>query len=411
MTTYSNFYSKVFVPFQRRTTWEKFSGNGGSQAGSPGPCRLEEHRHLGNNPDWRVQVLKSENATTLYTRRIIDFKPRSTLVTTQELIPGNSEKVSSVSRIRFANDPSDFVLENEEDTALRDLALKRLKQKLSSRSNQMNLLVPAAEIRELRGSIRAIAYAGIDVLKALIEIKKTKGKSAFQYASHAWLQFSFAISPTVGEVSDICGSIDDYLNDASGGRYTDYGAARKEWNTSAQTSVISAYGGNSPVKMQMRHKLSYRYTAGYKLPFRSSNDYSVGKRYGLEPGALVPTLWELTPFSWLYDYFTTMGDYLEDTFITDLAQPIYVVLTKKYTCHGAYNVLPAVGSWVKSSYIEGEQSSFDWTFVKRSSSGLTVPQRQLRFKTSDEISKNAVNKLLNLSSILVGGKAFSNRIK
>ena len=163
--------------------------------------------------------------------------------------------------------------------------------------------------------------------------------------------------------------------------------------------------------MRLQHRLSYRYTAGYKLPFRSSNDYSVGKRYGLEIGALVPTLWELTAFSWLFDYFTTMGDYLEDTFITDLAQPIYVVLTKKYTCSGRYDVLPAVGSWVKSSYIEGEQSTFDWTFVKRSSSGISVPNRQLRFKTADEIGKNAVNKVLNLSSILVGGKAFSNRIK
>lgn len=60
--------------------------------------------------------------------------------------------------------------------------------------------------------------------------------------------------------------------------------------------------------------------------------------------------------------------------------------------------------------VYGKPPKIDWFYTSRTLLSQ-LPSRQLRFKSVDEIGKNAINKVLNLASILVGGKAFSNRIK
>lgn len=372
------------------------------------PFTTQPYRDLVDKPGWKALVEKKLDASNPYTR--YDVKQIPGVFRSYESGVSSGVKFVCNGDFVFTTDPS-FLVSTADDNALRDLALARLKRKLSSRTNQVNVMIPLVEIRELRSVIRAIAYSTMDLIVALINIKKTKGKSAYKFAAHAWLAFSFGIRPTLIEANEILESIDSFIQKSGDGKFTDYGAAKKMWKTSATRTAAFGYNSTATFAGELFHQLSYRYTCGYSTPLKAANNYRLEDQFGLNFGAMVPAVWELTPFSWVFDYFSTIGAYLDDAFIADLTQTIYVVLTKKYVCNATFPVGRTVHGFNQSGYssLTGRNHGFKAVYVQRTPLS-SLPVRSLRFKTSDEIGKNAVNKLLNLTSVLVGGKAHSNRL-
>lgn len=365
------------------------------------PLGLPRVETLTKVPDYKVKILRGQDASSSYFRRNVHVKPMGYFTQNFGTVDyARSIRFDGFARCRPFVDPTKFV-SSTDDVALRDLALKRLKAKLAGRSNQVNLLIPAVELREMRSMITNIAVSGADLVRALIAIKKSKGASAWKFASHAWLNWSFGIAPTLSEIQSISQSIDSFMKDSEG-KYTDYGAARKQWVSSHGGSLSGAFKTTDSWKSQALHTLSYRYICGFRTKVRSANDYGIGSHFGLEFGAVIPAVWELTPFSWLWDYFSTMGDYLEDTFVSDSTSSIYVNLNKRYTCKGQIHPDVRGTSGVDGLSVIKTPGTYDiMEFTRTPLSQL--PSRSLRFKTSDEIGKNAVNKVLNLASILAGG--------
>lgn len=360
-----------------------------------------------SDPDWRTLIQTRKDASGAYYRREVTFKPRCQVVELDHT-PWVGVRARSKTTYIAGWDVLNVDVQSKDDAALKDLALKRLKQKLSSRSNQVQVMAPIAELREFRDLIKSLTFAATDLAVALLEIKRTKGKSAAKFASHAWLNWSFAVAPTISDIQNIRDAIADHLLNSGNKTFTDYGASKKEWHSSLRSTRSLGYADNTRITFEGNHRLSYRYVCGYKTPLRSSNDYSNRFDFGIEVGAIVPTLWELTAFSWLFDYFSTIGDYLEDTFTTDQTKTIYVNCTKKYNLSGTWTAdAPRGVKPVFASSVSGSGSSVDVSVVERSVL-TSLPARQLRLKTTDEIGKSAINKLLNLCSIAIGGKARSN---
>lgn len=351
--------------------------------------------------DYKTKILRGVDASSPYFRRDVQIRPLSYYVQNFGTVDtARKIKFNGFGRNRPYIDPTTFV-STADDAALKDLALKRLKQKLAGRSNQTNLLIPVVELREMRGMLTNIAVSGADLVRALIAIKKSKGASAWKFASHAWLNWSFGIAPTLGEIHTIAESIQSFM-DNQGAKYTDYGAAKKQWVSSHKGTLSCAYKTTDSWSSQATHTLSYRYICGFRTKIRSANDYGLASHFGLEFGAMIPAVWELTPFSWLFDYFSTMGDYLEDTFVSDSTSSVYVNLNKRYTCKGQIIVDVRGTSGVDGMSVNRTPGTYDiLEFTRTPLSQL--PSRSLRLKTSDEIGKNAVNKVLNLASILAGG--------
>lgn len=395
---------------EKRGSWHRSDTNETSLLASTasGIVQYNPRRIRTADPDWKVLVSRNQDASGYYFRRETSFQPKWS--EQKELCRQSGVTISSNTRCFYLDDPSLHLKDERVDFALRDQAIGRLKNKIGSRSKQVNVLVPLAELRELRGVIRALTYHGLDIAHALLQIKRTKGKSAFQYAAHAWLQWSFAIAPTVSEAIEISDAIQQHIEQSGGGKYTDYGVAKKEWTTVRTATFNTGYYAHADVVIRHRHKLSYRSAAGYTLPLTAGNLYDGRESFGLEFGALVPTMWELAAFSWLFDYFSTAGAFLEDVFVSDPQTAIYTNITRKYRCDITYEFAnPRVTSNQGGmSSVIGEPSSAVFTEIERHVLPK-LPRRQLRFKSSDEVGKNAVNKLLNLCSIVVGGKALSNR--
>ena len=145
---------------------------------------------------------------------------------------------------------------------------------------------------------------------------------------------------------------------------------------------------------------SAKITAGFKYTLQSSEDYTLGKHLGFDISSVIPTAWELLPYSWLIDYFTTAGSFLEDTFTADFGQSFYICLNQKLTVIGETTFTP------KALFQQSPITSFvAWPckyeyYSFNRSPLLNLPRAPLRFKTPTEVAHHATTKLLNLTALL-----------
>lgn len=363
------------------------------------------YRDRNSNPQWRNQVATRANASTAYVRRGLDLDAAIFDLETAG-ISGNTEKARAFCVSDLSLSPN---VGTGTSSSLADLALSRLKRQLRNHVGSSQVLLPLAELRELRGLIgKAATFAG-DLVVGLADIKRTKGRSAIRFAQDSWLNFSFGIAPTVRDIAEISSSIDKYL------RRQDHfvrltGTARTEWLSSKKSSESSwIYGADTHGIMEAIHTLSYRYIAGFSLPLGSANDYGVASHFGLEFQDLIPLAWELVPYSWIVDYFTTVGGFLDDVFTSPGGTTTYVVQNRRYTID--YSVTPVHRAWRGSEFrgtdFQGYRITKDHTtpcsaryyeFERTPLSSL--PRSALRFKSVDEVASGAVNKLLNLVSLI-----------
>lgn len=298
--------------------------------------------------------------------------------------------------------PKNYVMVNDSTTD--EIALQIFKSKFNEQYSGFQSLIPLAELKETRGLIRTTADITNRLLLELIAIKRGRGsvKRISHLASDAWLQYSFAISPTLGDIEDLLYVIGEHLTRNDKTFNISKGFVKKYQSSSVGSN--SGYIPDMTLKWtrEVFQEVGYRYTGGYNLRLLSGNDYSTASRFGFDFKSLPLVGWELTPFSWVFDYFTTIGEYLDETFTSQPGQTIYLCKTQKYKViiiTSGY-LTPNAGN-VKILSQEVKPEVFSYTHIKRTQLA-SLPHRSLRFKTRDEITYNAVRKLLNLSSVLVG---------
>lgn len=360
-------------------------------------------RVTSTNPNWKVLLAKGVDATNPYEMSICEGRPlivRGSALSPRGTVVVNTDimAISSGTSVP-GHDMGQYVYVGD-DAALRDLALARLKRKLAASTKSAQALVPLVELRELHGLIRGTSNLSTSLLDTLLTIKRTKGVSAYKYASDAWLTWSFGIKPMISDTKSIVESIGEYLtrNDFNV-RLT--GTASKDWKSSArQIRTTGIFGADLNWSAEFHHTLSYRYIAGFDVNWKSANNYGLTDQLNLNFESLPSVAWELIPYSWLVDYFTTVGAYLDDTFSSNASTTKFVVLDRRYTMKaqwlGGYTAWPG-----RSANSTCRPGMVDYFSIKRSSLGTNLPTRQLRFKSLDEIGVNGVNRLLNLAALLV----------
>lgn len=292
-------------------------------------------------------------------------------------------------------------------TSADDRALKKLKGKLARDLDEFKSLVPLGEIKETRGLVQSTAKVTEDFLKSVLELKRGRPRKFLSSVSKAWLQWSFAISPTVSDTQQLLSSISSHLNRQDFiGRY--YGSHSIKWKSQlhpATPNVVAALGGFWNFgPWQAEHSYDVQFTAGVKFDLLSSNDYSAADKFGVGTiGEFVPLVWELTAFSWIGDYFTTMGDFLSDTFSAKGGNTFYCTKSAKYKCVAQCDAVYAPQFTFTRLNEKHNQPQFYYNTNFERSVLAQIPHRTMRFKTLDEIGINGVNRLFNLSSILLSG--------
>lgn len=300
------------------------------------------------------------------------------------------------------------------DSALADVALARLKGRLDTSVNRMNQLIPAVELREMRGLIRGLAEESIHAAYtlALIAAKAKKKPLAVvnelrQEFQRVWLTYSFGIAPTIGAVSDLCDQIEQKITDRPPAVRL-YAGARRTWVTYEDASSTYMNYWQLHANLTHFHELSYRYIAGFNPSVLSSENYGMAAQFGFQVSDLPSVGWELTPFSWMFDYFSNMSKFLSDTFVCPAGFTTYCVLVKKYTRRtieepyfkritndgsGGYSKIYPFPTNGQRDYVE---------FVRSPVSAL--PRLGFHINSVDQVASNAVYKLLNVCSLVKSGR-------
>lgn len=346
------------------------------------------------NALYKDQILAGIDATTSYSRSGFDIKPGFFDMTSTQLWGGQNivsrrfERLTSV----FPNIPSlgNSVLTGE--------ASSRLKRKLRQFTGQSNQLTNVAELRDVPKTIKSVAGSASKLISTVLQSNK-RGRDLQKFAADQWLTWSFGVLPTLGAVDDAVSSLGKYLK-RDDHRNVEYGVHSEDWVLSTTSSSTGSLHYNVVHNGSFRVTRSAKITAGFKYLLRSSEDYTLGKHLGFDLSSVVPTAYELMPYSWLIDYFTTAGQVIEDTFTADFGQSFYICLNQKLTIEGQTTFRPqSLISQTRLDRFTTNPCTYKYFSFSRSPLS-NLPRAPLRFKQPAEVARNATNKLLNLVSIL-----------
>ena len=361
----------------------------------------DTRRNLGNdvksgtkNPGWRVTIAKGGDAGSNYSRTKYSLKPTNYRTQAEDnfyLCKGYGTLFGST------------VITENDQTALNNQAIGRLRNKLNGKIGNAQLGPPLAESREIHRLVRQINGLGMQTFKSLLAAKASKGKSITKQASDIWLGFGFGVNPLLKDAQSAADAILHYVTRihrrvvVSGTASTDYTSGSLGGSSTAITALSTIAFDKTT-----NHTQSIRYVAGVNINVRGGSNYGVEDHLGLKVGALPSILWELTPYSWVVDYFTTVGSWLDDTFYT---LPVTVTyLSKSYKYQSVTTNIPRsvpVDSSVRH-FITGSPSVMRVNKFTRNVLAPTLPTRSLSFKSVDEIASHGLTKLLNLGSVLLG---------
>lgn len=356
------------------------------------------------NKDWKQLVVKGQNATYPYSRSDGSAK----LVRYN----GTATNLASKDRHKFYGSlPGNPCVVENDNTDLKDLALTRLKRKLNGYVGQAQLAAPLAESREICRLVKQINGLGLEALKALLLLKRTHGKSGLKLFGNIWLGFGFGVNPLLKDIEAAANSILDYQTRTDRSVRVSASASRDYHSVGlASPPVNIATNVATQIVGQAAHKQGVRIVAGIDINIKSDASYSVVDHLGLGIYDIPSAIWELVPYSWAVDYFTTVSPWLDDTFYTLPGTLKYCCQTEKYQNDVVWTLVrtdnPSFAGQNPAQIACQPGGSRYFTFTR--SSLATLPTRQLKVKNLDSVAMYGVTKLLNLASVLAGHLATPN---
>jgi hypothetical protein len=292
---------------------------------TPGYYPTTNSRTTGLNiPDWRRLIAEGEDATTYlsgsrYSSRQRRFgelfiEPGPNWTAAYNWRFGHLENVPFVTSFAGMD-----ALESTADNKAKTLFLKKLKKTQTKFQSGVFL----GEIHETLEFIRNPALGlrrGIneyytDVKKRLKGAKRGlsrryHSRNLSEIVADTWLEHAFAWSPLVNDVKDGAEALANYnLGKAGEARRITAKAGAED------TQYTPFYSRNfGYLKYHYRYQTKASVVVIYRAGVGASPDSPLlmsAKHFGVSWEEIIPTIWELIPYSFLVDYFTNIGDILD----------------------------------------------------------------------------------------------------
>jgi len=212
------------------------------------------------------------------------------------------------------------------------IATKKFFRKYNSVSRGSDGLVSLGELRETLRMLRKPAESLMgavrrDYLDAVKRHKRLSPKSDpdrwKRALSGLWLEQSFGWRPLLNDISGVLDALDLYnespvhvkmITAVGKQKQVVAGATEHFWSPDQHDLMFSGWE-----KKYLQQKVKYRgkYVRARSEITNLSTTQRASEAFGLELSQFVPAAWELLPWSFLIDYFSNIGDILEQSF-TDL---------------------------------------------------------------------------------------------
>jgi len=356
---------------------------------------------------WKVKVLKKQDASLPYEFNTHELHKRARIIARYKGKLDAVTTYNSYGRVE-ASHVLPFAAIIKSDSATDDLAVKRFKRHLSSEIGYFNAAVPIGELKELHKSCEGIVNSISRVFDKL-EFKYKRGKklspmSLLSYTADAWIQWSFGINPLVNTVIDANKALDAWFQQRNHMYKVKAGAMFEYLTRTSGQTFPGPYQTNFTLKVHGSHKYFVKLTGEFDLKVESSVDYSMADRFSINFQGLYTTLYELTPFSWLIDYLTTLGDVINDDPVISPGATLW--LNKTVTVRSRYEtnfieqftVLPGSPTYPVSRIVTREPGLEHAVYMKRTPL-TSIPARTLRIKTLQELQSHGWSKLANLAAV------------
>jgi len=162
--------------------------------------------------------------------------------------------------------------------------------------------------RALRERIRR--YHDNHIARAM-RLSRKSIRSANSYLRGTWLEASFGWAPLISNISDAANAVEDQkyrLNRELIQIKTEGSVKEEVYNPNAVNSGSGGIGFIYGTRTEYKTFVTYRgaIRLGEQSPYNSK--YAT---WGFDPSQIIPTVWELIPYSFLIDYFTNVGKFID----------------------------------------------------------------------------------------------------
>jgi len=284
-----------------------------------------------DNPAWKKQIALKQNATTprdMEIRTIVKAQPANFRKTIQRT---SDKKIGTLIETGFLNNQQPVFGHPAIDfTPARSAAYTHAYAKVSDRSRHGQCPVLLGEIsqtlRMLRNPLEALHLGLHNYLKA-VEYKSLKAnirginqdgrrRIIQSIVSDTWLEFQFGWRPLFMDVNDIFTALRAYSTSQELAKVSD--VYRAHYDSPVFSGANNIAQGSKLIENDSKETTLAIYSHVGLLPGIDPSFEKLQVGLGFDSLNFIPTLYELIPWSFVVDYFTTVGDVINTAFaVTD----------------------------------------------------------------------------------------------
>lgn len=162
----------------------------------------------------------------------------------------------------------------------------------------------------LRNPAKALRKGLDDFMNSAKDLRRkhNKPKAFGEALAGSWLAYAYGWTPLVSDIEGAAKAVDRYRDQSSRTRQRLYAVGNEKWTLTSIGSpgvAVDNWTGRSQIMD------TYNVTTVYRASLNYVPDSPVSlaaRHFGFRPEDILPTAWELVPWSFLIDYFTNIGD-------------------------------------------------------------------------------------------------------
>lgn len=276
-----------------------------------------------------------------------------------------------------------------------------IRNKIKSESQSFSGPTVLGELRETIRMIRKPAatlrdYSALKFKMMRNQNKRYRASKWREIFSDLWLEYSFGAAPLIKDITEIANAA-LYQADVTRIKRLSY-TGHGEHATSSTVSGGGLLG--YLYQQEAQYAVHTRYIVGYRV--RAEGPKNALQRLislgGFNLNEVIPTAWELLPFSFLLDYFSTIGSVLNTTLVStdDLAWTCKTDrVENKLSVHSG----KIIGTSDSAKDPSGMCPRFYATFQSITRSSASIPFGELAFRLP-----GSEFQFLNLAALLTSGR-------